>query len=69
MDRLPAAIIKLKEHLEIHGDTFILTILTRNILPAKLQTNKNPHAQINFAAKLPFFSHNGNPPLQHSLCN
>ena len=41
---------------------FTLTILKRNISPAKLQTNKNVHAQINFAAQLPFISSNGNLP-------
>ena len=42
----------------------VLTILKRNISPAKLKTNKNPHAQIYFAAKPPFISPNGNPPLE-----
>ena len=41
---------------------FILTILKKNISPAKLQTNENAHAQINFTAKSPLISPNGNPP-------
>ena len=41
----------------------ISTILKRNISLAKLQTNKNAHAQINFAAKSPLISPNGNRPL------
>ena len=38
----------------------ILTILKRNISPAKLETNKNAHPQINFAAKSPLILPNGN---------
>ena len=40
---------------------FILPILKRNFSTAKLQANKNAHAQINFAAKLSFISPNVNP--------
>ena len=46
---------------------FILIILKRNILAAKLYTNKNVHAQISFAAKSPFISPNRNPPLSEKL--
>ena len=41
----------------------LLTTLKINISPAKLQTNKNAHAQTNFAAKSALISPNGNPPL------
>ena len=46
---------------------FILTILKRNILLAKLQTNKNAHARINFTAKSAIILPNGNPPLSEKL--
>ena len=44
----------------------LLTILKINISPAKLQTNKNAHAQTNLAAKSTLISPNGNPPLAPS---
>ena len=47
----------------------VLTILKRNISPAKLQANKNVHAQINFAAQSPFISPNGNQPLSAHAAN
>ena len=40
----------------------IFNILKLNISPAKVLTNKNAHAQINFAANSPFISPNGNRP-------
>ena len=40
----------------------VKSVLKRNISPAKLYTNKNAHAQINFAPKSPFISPNGNQP-------
>ena len=42
----------------------ILTILKRNISPAKLLINTNTHAQINLVAKFPLISPNGNPPYK-----
>ena len=43
---------------------FIVTILKRNISPAKLSISKNAHTQINFTAKSPFILLNGNPPYR-----
>ena len=40
----------------------IFNILKLNISPAKVLTNKNAHAQTNFAANSPFISPNGNRP-------
>ena len=41
---------------------FILAILKKNISTAKVKTNGNAHAQMNFAAKSPFVLPNGKPP-------